>query len=185
MIKYIIGTLIILWVRLLNMKLFNRTKIVRIEPTVPWYRQLIWFYSPPTKILSNLYLGSSFNAYDIEQINKLNINVIINVTEEIDNFYESNLKLTYYKYPIADNNVDNISEILSDSFEIISSHINSADKILVHCYMGASRSASVVINYLIKHKNMNWKEAKDFVISKRPIVNLSETFASTLKQVQV
>ena len=95
MIKYIIGTLIILWARLLNMKLFNNKKIIRTEAKVPWYRQIVWFYSYPTQIIPNLYLGSAFNAYDIVQLNKINVTVIINVTKEIDNFYESNLKFTY------------------------------------------------------------------------------------------
>ena len=180
MIKYIIGTLIKLFYKLINLKCGK--KVIRIDPKVPWYRQLLWFYSNPTKIVSNLYLGSSFNAYDLEILKKLNINVIINVTKEMGNFHQDNLKLTYYKYPIYDDNNDDISDILTESCEIIDYHLNTNDIILVHCYMGASRSASVVINYLMFKLNLNYKSALAYVKEKRPIINLSEKFNQTLIQ---
>ena len=137
----------------------------------------------PTKILPNLYLGSSFNAYDIDQLNKLNINVIINVTKEIKNFHESNLTLCYYKYSIRDNNIDDITDILVDTCKTISFHSN--DNILVHCYMGASRSACVIINYLMCTQRLRYILALEYVKEKRPIVNLSEKFANTLAQTLV
>ena len=135
MIKYIVGTLLILWSRLVNLTLIKRNKVLRTEPKVPWYRQLVWFYSEPTNILPNLYLGSAFNAYDIDKLSELNIRVVINVTKEIENFHEENLILTYYKYPIADDNKEDITDILSQSYEQIDMHLSSGDNVLVHCYM--------------------------------------------------
>lgn len=180
MIKYLIGTLLIFWCKLIYWKP-NNNKVIRTEPKVPWYRQLIWFYSKPTKILDNLYLGSSFNAYDIENFKKLKITVILNITKEINNFYQDNLKLTYYKFPIYDDNNDEIDIILDESYEILDIHLNLGEPILVHCYMGASRSASVIIYYLMKKMNMDFKSSLDYVMEKRPIVNLSEKFYLTLK----
>ncbi len=181
MIKYIIGTLIILWARLLNMKIFKKAQVTRTEPKIPWYRQVVWFYSNPTEILPNLYLGSAFNAYDIDQLNRINANVIINVTKEIDNFHESILKFTYYKYPIADDNNEPIWEILKITNEQINFHLARGDCVFVHCYMGASRSASVVINYLMKSKLQTYYNAYNYVKNARPLINLSELFANTLK----
>lgn len=183
MIKYIIGTLIILWARLLNIKLFKKAQVTRTEPKIPWYRQVVWFYSGPTEILPNLYLGSAFNAYNQDQLNRINANVIINVTKEIDNFHESKLKFTYYKYPIADDNNEQIWEILKITYEQIDLHLAKGDCVLVHCYMGASRSASVVINYLMKSKQQSYNRVYNFVKTARPVVNLSELFTSTLNNV--
>jgi len=181
MYKYIIGTLIIFWLRLINWKIFSNKKVLRIEPKVPWYRQLGWFYSEPTKILPNLYLGSAFNAYDIDKLSELNIRVVINVTKEIENFYGDNLRFTYYKYPIADDNKEDITDILFQSYEQIDLHLSSGDCVLVHCYMGASRSATVIINYLMRKFKMNYQKAYGFVKEKRPLINLSELFANTLQ----
>ena len=44
--------------------------------------------------------------------------------------------------------------------------ISSGGKILVHCYAGVSRSASMVIAYFMAEKNMSFSEAFSFVKSK-------------------
>jgi protein-tyrosine phosphatase len=43
-------------------------------------------------------------------------------------------------------------------------------QILVHCMAGVSRSVSLVIAYLIKHKDMNYEAAYTLVKSRRKIV---------------
>ena len=109
------------------------------------------------------------------------INVVINVTDEIDNFHENYFKITYYKFPIKDNNHDDISDILEKTFDIIDYHINKGDNVLVHCFMGASRSASVIIFYLMKKLSINYNQAKYFVTEKRRLVNLTPKFEEILK----
>ena len=183
MIKYLIGTLYILWCKILYGK--NKKNVPRIAPKAPLYRQIIWFYKNPTQIINNLYLGSSFNAYDLELLKKNNIKVILNITHEIDNFYQSNSMLSYYKFPIFDNNIDDINNILGATFRIINKHLNKNESILVHCYMGASRSASVIIHYLMKKYNLPYVQVLNFVIDKRPIVNLSEKFNSNLRKINI
>ncbi len=181
--EYIIGSLYILKNKLVN---FNVSKKVpRIEPIMPWYYQYSYFYSEPTLVSNRLYLGSSFNAYNINHIKNNNINVIINVTHEIDNFHEHDDKITYYKFPILDNNQDDITPILNVTYDIIERQLSKGDVILVHCYMGASRSASVVINYLMKKLNWDYEKAKTHVLNERPLVNLSEKFDNTLKKIEI
>jgi protein-tyrosine phosphatase len=157
------------------------TRTPRIEPKLPWYTQYSYFYSESNEIIDNLYLGSSFNAYSITELTNKKINVIINVTEEIDNFYQTNPKITYYRFPIKDNNLDDITEILDQTYEIIESHLIKGDNILVHCFMGASRSASVIIYYLMKKYNWSYIQSHQLVYNKRKVVNLSSKFDSILK----
>lgn len=159
--------------------------VPRIEPKLPWYRQYSYFYSPSTKIINGLYLGSSYNAYDLDHLTSNNINVIINITYEIDNFYENQLRMTYYKFRIHDNNQDDITNILTQTYEIIDRHIRNGDIILVHCYMGASRSASVIIYYMMNKYNMTYDNARNYVSSLRPLVNLSHKFDLTLKNMRL
>jgi protein-tyrosine phosphatase len=175
--NYLLGTF-----RILKNKIFSTdyfTHISRIEPSIPWYQQYMYFYSPCQEIVSNLYLGSSFNAYNLNELKKNNINVIINISDDIDNFHEN--KFIYYKFKISDNNSDDITEILNTTYDIINKHLDDGDNILVHCYMGASRSASVVIHYLMKKYKLSYDTAKGIVIIKRPIVNLSVKFHNILE----
>lgn len=55
-------------------------------------------------------------------------------------------------------------------------------KVLVHCKMGISRSASVVIAYVMKAKNWNLHKALTYVKNKRTCIKPNENF---LKQLEV
>jgi protein-tyrosine phosphatase len=50
----------------------------------------------------------------------------------------------------------------------------------VHCAAGVSRSATIVIAYLIMKKNMTCEEALKFARSKRPIIDPNPGFISQL-----
>jgi hypothetical protein len=183
MFNYIFGSFYIFKNKLLNWTYTN--DIPRIEPKMPWYRQYSYFYAPGNRIMNGLYLGSSYNAYDWNFLISNNINVIINLTHEIDNFYQNYPRFTYYKYRIHDNNIDDIEPILRDSYTVLNRHIDQGDRVLVHCFMGASRSASVVIYYLMNKHNFRYEQAKNYVISQRPLVNLSFRFDQTLRNVRL
>ena len=66
--------------------------------------------------------------------------------------------------------------------DIIENHLSKGESVLVHCYMGASRSASVIIYYLMKKNNWSYEHARTFVMIKRPLVNLSNKFDEILKK---
>jgi hypothetical protein len=163
----------------------NDSIIRRTDIDLPWYIKYKYFFSNATEIVTSLFLGSSFNAYDIYFLRRKRINVIINITDEINNFYETDNSLTYYRFPIRDNNLDEINTILNESYNIIDHHLKNGDKVLVHCYMGASRSASVVIYYMMKKYKISYKKALEIVKTLRPVVNLTEKFHNTLNSILV
>lgn len=177
---YIFGSFYILKNKLWFLDFFKSTP--RIQPKLPWYTQYGYFYSEANQIINNLHLGSSFNAYSLSELSNKKINVVINVTEEIDNFHENNLVMTYYRFPIKDNNEDDISEILDQTYELIDEHLAKGNSILVHCYMGASRSASVIIYYLMKKYDWTYQQALTDVSEKRKLVNLSHKFDFILRK---
>ena len=76
-------------------------------------RHLIAPFNYVTEIDKNIYLGNAYNAADFSYINILEIDVIINVTKEISNFFEENDSLKYYKLEIEDNNNENMSQFIT------------------------------------------------------------------------
>ena len=56
--------------------------------------------------------------------------------------------------------------------------------VLVHCHAGVSRSASVVIGYLMYKEGLTWQEALDEVMDARPAVMPNQGFRSQLLQFQ-
>jgi atypical dual specificity phosphatase len=179
--NYIYGTLSIFKDRFLNLNLFKNMSVPRIYPHLPVLEQYRHFYAPPTQIIPGLYLGSSFNSYNIDEYKENKIKTIINITEEIPNYYES--KIRYYKYAIKDDGNDDITDILIETSHIINNSLSSGKNVFVHCYMGASRSASVIVYYLVKHHNMSLTNAINFVKSKRDVVNISYKFYNELLEI--
>ena len=55
---------------------------------------------------------------------------------------------------------------------------------LVHCNAGVSRSAAIVIAYLMYSQHLNYQQAFDLVKSKRPAIRPNDGFVAELKQLQ-
>jgi hypothetical protein len=142
-----------------------------------YYEQYSTFLAPPTHIIDNIYLGSAYNAANWNILENLGIKIIINITKEISNYYPD--KFEYKKYEINDNDTADISIFLKDVSDTIK--MNADKKIFVHCYMGASRSVSVVIYYLMIEHKMALDEAIIYIKERRTSINPNNKFIESLK----
>ena len=59
---------------------------------------------------------------------------------------------------------------------------NNQNRVLVHCAMGRSRSATMVIMYLMRKYQIEWNLAFDIVKHRRDVVDPNEGFLSKLKE---
>jgi len=55
---------------------------------------------------------------------------------------------------------------------------------MVHCLAGVSRSVSLVLAYLIKHKGLTYNKAYDYVKAKRKIIHPNDGFIEALKKLE-
>jgi protein-tyrosine phosphatase len=156
----------------------------RIFTPKPKIEQMQVFFSKPTHIIDNLYLGSAFNASHYDTLKELNIGLIINMTNEISNYYEN--ELIYKKYGIYDDNKHSILNFLELTYnDIITFQTEYPDKnILIHCFMGASRSASIMSYYLYKKHKYCINDAIIYLKNKREIVNLTVLFYNELCDIE-
>jgi protein-tyrosine phosphatase len=132
-----------------------------------------------SQILDTLYLGSYADAKNETFLKKTNITHILTVGVELTTEYPDKFK--YLFIPAYDSPSYN----LSTSFDQITEFIHNAiekekGKVLVHCYMGISRSTTSVLAYLMKHHDMNLEKARRFVKAKRSIVWPNEGFLRQL-----
>lgn len=147
----------------------------------------------PSQVLSWLYLGSYFNATNKAELRKLNIKYIINCASECKNIFDYS-NFTYLKLPLKDkkdfpieNYFDKANSFLKQ-VESINSNNNADDddkgNVLVHCQLGKSRSASIVISYLIKEMNMSFNESYKFLKEKRKNISPNNGFIMKLKNLE-
>jgi protein-tyrosine phosphatase len=135
-----------------------------------------------------LFLAGSCIADDLDELEKYNITHIVNVTDILPNTFEhfrndaNQLQFTYHKIPIPDSPLITITDYFPAAFEFIHTALSTGKHVLVHCFAGKSRSASVVIGYLIKHCNMRFEEAYTHVKHIRPSIDPNIGFYCQLQE---
>ena len=107
-----------------------------------------------------------------------NITHVINCAFNLPNKFPD--QITYKRLELRDEPDQPITERLEEAYEFIKE--NSDKNIFVHCVFGKSRSASVVIFYIMKEKKLNFEDAKTFVKNIRNIVNPNAGFENELKR---
>jgi protein-tyrosine phosphatase len=131
-------------------------------------------------ICEHLYLGSGKDAKALDTLKDAGVTIVLNVTAE---WTQSHLdSFTHHKISLNDTVKQSISEAMKLSCQIIKEAKDSAtpQKVLVHCVMGRSRSASMVIAYLVAHENMTLMEAFEHTRKMRPIIRPNSGFMAEL-----
>lgn len=138
-----------------------------------------------SKIMHGLYLGGHDVATNLDLLNQHHITHIINLTKNIENKFRT--KIEYLTIKVEDAESENLGKHFKPTFNYIDQLLtsNSSFNILVHCNAGVSRSASIVIAYLMqKGLFRTYKEAFEFVKSKRSIVSPNKGFVKQLIQLE-
>ncbi|XP_034033657.1 uncharacterized protein si:dkey-175m17.7 [Thalassophryne amazonica] len=130
-------------------------------------------------ILPFLFLGNERDAQDLELLMRLNIGYVVNVTTHLP-LYHHNSGLRYKRLPATDNSKQNLRQYFEEVFEFIEEAYQSGQGVLVHCQAGVSRSATIVIAYLMKHTLMTMTDAYKYVRSRRPVVSPNLNFMGQL-----
>lgn len=131
-----------------------------------------------SQVLSYLYLGSEWNASNRDELLENNVGYILNITQEIDNFFPEDF--VYKNIRLYDVAGSCLSAYFNETYDFIEEARKQGKSCLVHCKMGISRSAATVIAYLMKEHEFDIGEATQFVRDKRPIIAPNEGFQRQL-----
>lgn len=130
----------------------------------------------PNEILSRqLYLGSEKHALSAAVIKGLGITHIVNASKTIRNAFEPGIK--YMNAFVSDIESEFIDVYFMECYEFIHDALSQSDsRVLVHCAFGVSRSASLVIMYLMKYFNVSYNEAFKYTKRCREIIDPNDGF---------
>ena len=133
---------------------------------------------PASKIFDFMYLGSEWNASNLEELQANRVTHILNVTREIDNFFPAGFKyLNIREYDVEETY---LLQYWDSTFRFIRECLQVGGVVLVHCKMGISRSASTVIAFAMKHFSWSLEKAMQHTKSLRPVVNPNPAFRQQL-----
>ncbi|KAG8507961.1 Dual specificity protein phosphatase 13 isoform B [Galemys pyrenaicus] len=161
-------------------------------PTLASLQRLLWVRGAATlshinEVWPNLFLGDAYAARDKNKLTQLGITHVVNVAAgkfQVDTgakFYRG-MALEYYGIEADDNPFFDLSVYFLPVARYIRTALSGPHgRVLVHCAMGVSRSATVVLAFLMICENMTLVEAIQTVQAHRDICPNS----GFLRQLQV
>ncbi|KAF7356913.1 Tyrosine-protein phosphatase yvh1 [Mycena venus] len=123
-------------------------------------------------IIPRVYLSDYFTARDAEQLAQFKITHVITVLDRDVAIPECIPEDRRLHISIADRSDVDIQKYLTQTTEFITAALAESEdnNVLVHCFQGVSRSATVVCAYIVATTYMTASESIAYVQSKRPIV---------------
>lgn len=129
-------------------------------------------FAAMTKITSHLFL-TGVGGMTRENFRKNHIDFVVNITTEAP-FWED---VESMRLPLEDDTSTNILPYMDTAVDRINEVITKKNgHVLVHCIAGVSRSATVVIGYLMKYKRMDLRTSFNYCFKLRPVIRPNNGF---------
>ena len=101
------------------------------------------------------------------------------VAEEFQERYPDSVK--YMKIPAVDDEEFDLGSFFDQGHKFIRGHIEEGRNVLVHCRAGRSRSAAMVMAFLMKENGLTFEEAYHTLKKKRRCVSPNKGFKRQLQ----
>ncbi|KAL4284043.1 hypothetical protein GQ457_16G027170 [Hibiscus cannabinus] len=131
------------------------------------------------QIEEGLFLGSLGDASNKSALKSSNVTHILTVANLSVPSYPN--EFVYKIIEVADREDTNLMQYFDECFGFIDEAKRLGGGVLVHCFMGISRSATVVIAYLMKKHGMRFSRALEHVKRRRPQVSPNPGFVLQLQ----
>jgi len=128
------------------------------------------------QVIDNLWISNVYTARNDLILKHNNIKHVVSLypiklTPEFNQKY-----INIYDF----NGID-IQQHFDETFNFIDEHINNGESVLVHCHVGRSRAATIVIYYLMRKFKIPFLKAYHYLKSKRPLIHPNPGFLEQLK----
>lgn len=136
-------------------------------------------------ICDGLYIGSAKASNDLEHLTQEGITVIIRVITPGEHTLIEHPGITYHHYETFDGWSGNIIGAFEHTKDIIRNSLREGRRVLVHCRAGISRSAAVVVAYLMWTRCLDYSSAYEIVQKSRCIAAPCFPFIMRLHEYQM
>ena len=133
----------------------------------------------PNKTYGGLFLGNNVASQDHKFLKENDVQVVIDMAGH-KNSYPKEVLEHHKTIAAFDHSSYDLSLHFQECFDYIHEHRTNRRNVLIHCVAGVSRSASIVIGYLMNKFDMDLENAYKFVRIKRTSIIPNRGFMSQL-----
>lgn len=135
-----------------------------------------------SKINNYLYFGSSEHSQTLtDEFMKLKIDVVIDLTGQAN--YIGPFNFQVHKFSFEDDSNATLLEEIDTVDELIFKLLGNQHKIYIQCPTGNSVSPSILIFYLMKHKEFTFDNALEALLKIRPGLEIHQIFMNELQTI--
>lgn len=138
---------------------------------------------PPSFVADGLYLGGVREAADAQCLQSLGITHILNAAREVQDLHPGQFQ--YWHLYVKDSTSERLFPYFADVAKWIEQARRTDGKVLVHCYEGVSRSATLVLAERILREKISLADALAQLRASRPQVEPNPRFIHELRQLEL
>jgi len=136
--------------------------------------------APLNEIVDNLYLGSADESDQKEKLQKYQVTHILPVGIGLERHFPSEFQYFPKSIDVQDSEEEDLLQYFTDCAKFIEEG-RKTGKVFVHCQAGISRSATIVIAYLMQKDQIPYEKARKIVQQKREIIYPNSGFVAQLR----
>ena len=158
--------------------------VVVVPPQHPiydiWNQMGDFFSSSASQILDRLWLGNALNAADAAFLRRVPVRAVVNLSAEVPNLFEEDVLYCQC----------NVSDIIGCTLpftwisRFIHAQLTRDRAVLVHCFIGRSRSVAAVCHYLMAYCGYSFDATYAHVSRRRPMACINADLARQLRAAQ-
>lgn len=148
------------------------------------YSAITEFFQPEesfelNNVVENLWISNVYTAKNSRLLKEKNIKHVVSL-------YPVTLEPEFNQLYVSvwDFNGMDIEKHFEKTFQFIEENRNNGESVLVHCHVGRSRAATIVIYYLMRKFHLTFEKAYNFLKSKRPLIHPNPGFVLQLKKAE-
>jgi len=136
----------------------------------------------PNLITNGLYLGDITTTQSTTGLSTAGITHVLSICHETVVQFKD---IIYKQIRVADNSTENLKSYFPETNQFIDQAIASGGVVYVHCNRGISRSATVVIAYIMWKNKLGVEGALNLVRKKREVIYPNGGFMKQLEEYRV
>lgn len=167
----------------LTLKMDNNPSLVASSEDIEIVTEevkIVWNKIYPDKVFGQMYLGSLRSAQSLKVYQDLGIGYVLTCGRGLSVLIPPGME--QLELIVDDTPDSDMSSFFAQAHEFIEKQNKTNKGILVHCFAGLSRSATVVASYLMKYRGMRRDDAIAFIKKARPSIHPNDGFMLQLQK---